>query len=131
MRLGGLQLALASYALTQVKRVRGGAGALAGNHVIFERDGGGYVVLAHLHVAGRSGWRRASSSRSVKKWAGAATPATRPSRTSTSRSWTHRTLHRAGPAPRLPGLSGVAPSRWVADRGGARDPDEGEVVEAL
>jgi hypothetical protein len=42
------QLALLSYALTQVKRVRGGAGALAGNHVIFERDGGGYVVLAHL-----------------------------------------------------------------------------------
>ena len=42
------QLALASYALTQAKRARGGAGALAGNHVIIQRDHGGYVVLAHL-----------------------------------------------------------------------------------
>jgi len=42
------QFARASYALTQAARARGGAGALAGNHVIIERDGGGYVVLAHL-----------------------------------------------------------------------------------
>jgi murein DD-endopeptidase MepM/ murein hydrolase activator NlpD len=42
------QLARASYALTQAARARGGAAALAGNHVIIERDGGGYVVLAHL-----------------------------------------------------------------------------------
>ncbi len=42
------QFARASYALTQGDRVRGGAAALAGNHVVIERDGGGYVVLAHL-----------------------------------------------------------------------------------
>lgn len=37
------------YALTQAARVRGGAGAIAGNHVILELEGrGGYVVLAHL-----------------------------------------------------------------------------------
>ena len=42
------QLMLASYALTQAKRVRGGAGSVAGNHVILEREEGGYVVLAHL-----------------------------------------------------------------------------------
>jgi hypothetical protein len=42
------QLARASYALTQARRARLGAGALAGNHVIIQRDGGGYVVLAHL-----------------------------------------------------------------------------------
>ena len=44
------QLALASYALTQARRARGGAGALAGNHVVLERDEGGYVVLAHLRA---------------------------------------------------------------------------------
>jgi murein DD-endopeptidase MepM/ murein hydrolase activator NlpD len=44
------KLALVSYALTQAKRARGGAGALAGNHVIMQRDGGGYVVLAHLRA---------------------------------------------------------------------------------
>jgi Peptidase family M23 len=42
------QLTRASYALTQAARARGGAAALAGNHVIIERDGGGYVLLAHL-----------------------------------------------------------------------------------
>jgi hypothetical protein len=37
------------YALTQAARVRGGPGAVAGNHVVLERaDGGGYVLLAHL-----------------------------------------------------------------------------------
>ena len=36
--------------MTQAKRARGGAGALAGNHVIIQRDGGGYVVLAHLRT---------------------------------------------------------------------------------
>jgi murein DD-endopeptidase MepM/ murein hydrolase activator NlpD len=36
------------YALTQAARARGGAGALAGNHVIVELERGGYVVLAHL-----------------------------------------------------------------------------------
>jgi hypothetical protein len=41
-------VARASYALSQAERARGGAGALAGNHIIIERDGGGYVVLAHL-----------------------------------------------------------------------------------
>ena len=45
------QLALAPYALTQAARVRGGAGAIAGNHVILElTDRGGYVVLAHLRA---------------------------------------------------------------------------------
>jgi murein DD-endopeptidase MepM/ murein hydrolase activator NlpD len=38
------------YALTQARRARRGAGALAGNHVIIERDGGGYVLLAHLRA---------------------------------------------------------------------------------
>ena len=42
--------ALVLYAVTQAKRARGGAGALAGNHVIIERDGGGFVVLAHLRT---------------------------------------------------------------------------------
>jgi hypothetical protein len=44
------QLALASYALTQPQRARGGAGVLAGNHVVLERDDGGYVALAHLRA---------------------------------------------------------------------------------
>ena len=45
------QPALLSYALTQAARARGGAGALAGNHVILElADGHGYVVLAHLRA---------------------------------------------------------------------------------
>jgi Peptidase family M23 len=39
------------YALTQAARARGGAGALAGNHVILELDDrAGYVVLAHLRA---------------------------------------------------------------------------------
>jgi murein DD-endopeptidase MepM/ murein hydrolase activator NlpD len=38
------------YALTQAARARGGAGALAGNHVVLERDGRGHVRLAHLMV---------------------------------------------------------------------------------
>jgi Peptidase family M23 len=42
------RLARASYALTQGQRARGGAGVLAGNHVIIQRDGGGFVLLAHL-----------------------------------------------------------------------------------
>ncbi|WP_433273601.1 M23 family metallopeptidase [Pseudonocardia xinjiangensis] len=45
------QLALLPYALTQAARVRGGAGAIAGNHVILELAGhAGYVVLAHLRA---------------------------------------------------------------------------------
>ena len=44
------KFALVRYALTQAKRAHGGAGALAGNHVIIQRDGGGYVVLAHLRA---------------------------------------------------------------------------------
>jgi hypothetical protein len=45
------QLALVPYALTQAARVRGGAGAIAGNHVILElKDRGAYVVLAHLRA---------------------------------------------------------------------------------
>jgi hypothetical protein len=44
-------LALVPYALTQAARVRGGAAAIAGNHVVLELDGdGGYVVLAHLRA---------------------------------------------------------------------------------
>lgn len=42
------QPALLSYALTQAARARGGAGALAGNHVVLELAGGGYALLAHL-----------------------------------------------------------------------------------
>jgi len=42
------QVARAAYALTQPTRMRGGPGALAGNHVVLARDAGGYVVLAHL-----------------------------------------------------------------------------------
>jgi murein DD-endopeptidase MepM/ murein hydrolase activator NlpD len=39
------------YALTQASRARGGAGALAGNHVILQlEDRGAYVVLAHLRA---------------------------------------------------------------------------------
>jgi murein DD-endopeptidase MepM/ murein hydrolase activator NlpD len=45
------QLTRASYALSQAARARGGAGALAGNHVILALpDGRGYVVLAHLRA---------------------------------------------------------------------------------
>ncbi|WP_431902586.1 M23 family metallopeptidase [Nonomuraea sp. bgisy101] len=45
------QLALLPYALTQAARARGGAGAIAGNHVLLELDHrGGYVVLAHLRA---------------------------------------------------------------------------------
>lgn len=42
------QPALLPYALTQAARVRGGAGAIAGNHVILELADGAHVVLAHL-----------------------------------------------------------------------------------
>ncbi len=39
------------YALTQAARARGGAGALAGNHVVVELpDHRGHVVLAHLRA---------------------------------------------------------------------------------
>ena len=41
--------ALLSYAVTQAARVRGGAAAIAGNHVILS-VAGGYVVLAHLRA---------------------------------------------------------------------------------
>ena len=45
------QLALVPYALTQAARVRRGAGAIAGNHVILELEArGGYVLLAHLRA---------------------------------------------------------------------------------
>jgi hypothetical protein len=45
------QLTLVPYALTQAARVRRGAGAIAGNHVILELEGRGeYVVLAHLRA---------------------------------------------------------------------------------
>lgn len=44
------QVALLAYALTQAKRARGGAGSLAGNHVVIRRDEGGYAVLAHLRA---------------------------------------------------------------------------------
>ncbi|MGY1856932.1 M23 family metallopeptidase [Modestobacter sp. SYSU DS0290] len=37
-----------SYALTQASRARGGAGALAGNHVVLAAGDGAFVVLAHL-----------------------------------------------------------------------------------
>jgi hypothetical protein len=44
-------LARVPYAVTQAARARGGAGAIAGNHVILELKGrGGYVVLAHLRA---------------------------------------------------------------------------------
>jgi hypothetical protein len=42
--------ALIPYALTQASRVRQGPGAIAGNHVIIELDGGAYVLLAHLQA---------------------------------------------------------------------------------
>ncbi len=39
------------YALTQASRVRAGAGAVAGNHVVLElADGAGFVLLAHLRA---------------------------------------------------------------------------------
>jgi hypothetical protein len=45
------QLALVPYALTQRARIREGAGAIAGNHVILElEEGGVHVVLAHLRA---------------------------------------------------------------------------------
>jgi hypothetical protein len=45
------QLTRASYQLTQAARVRRGAGAIAGNHVIIELTGHrGFVVLAHLRA---------------------------------------------------------------------------------
>ena len=41
--------ALLSYALTQARRVRGGAPAIAGNHVVIAMgEGGPFVLLAHL-----------------------------------------------------------------------------------
>jgi hypothetical protein len=44
-------LILIPYAVTQGARVRRGAGAIAGNHVIIElADGGGYALLAHLRA---------------------------------------------------------------------------------
>jgi murein DD-endopeptidase MepM/ murein hydrolase activator NlpD len=43
-------LALLPYALTQAARVRGGPGAVAGNHVVLELDGGVHVLLAHLRA---------------------------------------------------------------------------------
>ncbi len=56
------QFALVSYALTQAARARGGAGAIAGNHVILElADGRGFVVLAHL----RAGSIRVAAGESV------------------------------------------------------------------
>ncbi|MGY1747772.1 M23 family metallopeptidase [Modestobacter sp. SYSU DS0511] len=39
-----------SYALTQASRARGGAGALAGNHVVLAAGDGAFVVLAHLRA---------------------------------------------------------------------------------
>jgi hypothetical protein len=44
------QVALATYALTQAQRARRGAGSLAGNFVVLQRDDGGYAVLAHLRA---------------------------------------------------------------------------------
>lgn len=45
------QLALVPYALTQASRVRQGAGAIAGNHVILRLEPGDrYLVLAHLRA---------------------------------------------------------------------------------
>ncbi len=45
------QLALLPYALTQAGRVRAGAAAIAGNHVVLElAGGGGFVLLAHLRA---------------------------------------------------------------------------------
>ena len=44
------QPTLLPYALTQATRVRGGAGAIAGNHVILELTDGAHVVLAHLRA---------------------------------------------------------------------------------
>jgi hypothetical protein len=39
------------YLLTQARRARAGAGAIAGNHVVLElADGAGYVLLAHLRA---------------------------------------------------------------------------------
>jgi hypothetical protein len=44
-----VQLALVPYALTQARRVRQGASAIAGNHVVLAiSDRGAYVLLAHL-----------------------------------------------------------------------------------
>ncbi|WP_286929582.1 MULTISPECIES: M23 family metallopeptidase [Aeromicrobium] len=40
---------LLGYAFTQAQRVRGGAAAIAGNHVVIAMgDGGPFVLLAHL-----------------------------------------------------------------------------------
>lgn len=45
------QVALLSYALSQASRVRAGAAAIAGNHVIVElATPGAFVVLAHLRA---------------------------------------------------------------------------------
>jgi murein DD-endopeptidase MepM/ murein hydrolase activator NlpD len=45
------QLALVPYAVTQASRLRRGAGAIAGNHLILRLEpGGAYVVLAHLRA---------------------------------------------------------------------------------
>jgi murein DD-endopeptidase MepM/ murein hydrolase activator NlpD len=43
-------LTLVPYAVTQAGRARRGADELAGNHLIVELDGGGYVLLAHLRA---------------------------------------------------------------------------------
>lgn len=45
------QVALLPYALSQRSRIRGGAGAIAGNHLIVEIGSGeGFVLLAHLRA---------------------------------------------------------------------------------
>lgn len=43
------QLTLVPYLLRQPRRVRGGAPAIAGNHIVIDaEDGGSFVLLAHL-----------------------------------------------------------------------------------
>ena len=90
------QLALVPYALGQAGRLRRGPGAVAGNHVVLHLLASGtFVLLAHL----QQGSVRVSPGQELgagQGSRGAATPATRPSRTCTCRSWTART--RSSPA---------------------------------
>lgn len=85
------QLTLVPYALTQAARVRGGAGAIAGNHVILELGIMAATSCSPTCAPVRSELARASRSRPAGSWPPAATRATPRSRTCMSRSWMLRT----------------------------------------
>ena len=119
------RLALVSYALTQAQRVAGRAWS-AGGQPRRHRTGRGRVRRARAparRVDGVEMGERVAVGTGV---AGAATRATRPSRTSMSRSWTHRTPSPRGACRSLFGTTGCGrapverrlPSVWASPRRG-------------